>query len=276
MTDNQREASRANGAKSHGPTTVEGRQRSSMNALKHGLTSATQVVLKNEPREEFDLLRQGYLDRFQPADPVELDLIDQMVAASWRLRRIWPVETDTIDDTLDEVTPMLDKRWNDYPESTRTCAALRALNDGKSNFLTNVTRYESHQSRLYRRALHDLIKIRQLKPPAAPPIETIEQNRPEPVPSCPPEQPAPAISGSAPAGRLLSALCALFLALCSVPGSFCNHDFQAPPPLSQVRFAVVGQVHDLPGFLYSFSATMGYRLPTSSCTGRATELTSGS
>ena len=166
MTDNQREASRINGAKSHGPTTVEGRKRSSMNTLKHGLSSTTQVVLNNEPREEFDLLRQGYLDRLQPADPIELDLVEQMVAASWRLRRVWPTETEAIQDAMVEATPYLEKKLGEVPETHRTYfGMLKLMNNG---FGVNLGRYESRQSRLYRRAFQDLIKLRQLKPPASP------------------------------------------------------------------------------------------------------------
>ena len=258
MTDNQREASRINGAKSHGPTTDEGRKRSSMNALKHGLTSTTQVVLNNEPREEFDLLRQGYFDRFQPADPVELDLVEQMVAASWRLRRVWPTETEAIQDAMVEATPYLERKLGEVPETHRTYfGMLKVMNNG---FGIDLGRYESRHSRLYRRALQDLLKLRQQQPPASPPIETTEQGQPDPIPAAPsgagprPAQPQPALP------KLLSALCALFLVLCSFPGSFCNRYFQAPPSPARVRFAMASS----------------YRFPTSNCAGRATELTSGS
>jgi len=244
MTDNQRKASRVNGAKSHGPATVEGRKRSSMNALKHGLSSTTQVVLNNEPREEFDLLRQGYLDRLQPADPMELDLVEQMVAASWRLRRVWPAETEAIQDCMDEATPYLKQKLGEVPETHRTYfGMLKLMNKG---FGVTLGRYESRHSRLYRRAFQDLIKLRQLRPPAAPPIEEPEQDQPDrgagPRPAQPQPEPAPTVAGSRPAQpatalpKLLTTLCVLFLVPCAVPGSFCNYRLQAPPPLSQVRF----------------------------------------
>src|SRR5215467_1114093 len=57
-------AARANGALSHGPTTPEGKARSSQNALQHGLFSTT-VVLATEDPEEFRALLDDYCDYYQ-------------------------------------------------------------------------------------------------------------------------------------------------------------------------------------------------------------------
>jgi hypothetical protein len=90
------ESSRINGAKSRGPKTARGRAFSSQNAISHGLTART-LVLTNESRDEFEQMLNTYLDWLQPSNPVELDLVSDMVAARWRLRRIWSYQSALLD-----------------------------------------------------------------------------------------------------------------------------------------------------------------------------------
>ena len=103
-------ASRANGARSRGPKTPLGKLRSSQNALRHALLSKC-LVLSNESREGFQAFLREHLERFCPADGVELGLIEEMVAAAWRLRRVWAAETRLIENALgaqpstDELAP---------------------------------------------------------------------------------------------------------------------------------------------------------------------------
>jgi hypothetical protein len=73
MSQTKSQIARANGAKSHGPVTAEGKAISSRNSLRHGLTS-TAVVLPGESPEEFQSLLDGYIDQFQPATAVDTNL----------------------------------------------------------------------------------------------------------------------------------------------------------------------------------------------------------
>ncbi len=82
---------RANGARSHGPITAEGKAISSQNSLKHGLTSS-RVVLPHESQEAYDNLEASLVNRFKPADDLESELVQEMAAARWRLRRIEAME----------------------------------------------------------------------------------------------------------------------------------------------------------------------------------------
>jgi hypothetical protein len=77
-------SSRANGALSPGPSTLEAKRISSQNALYRGLFARC-VVLENESREAFDTLMGQHLDRLKPFDGVELGMVEEMVAAHWRL-----------------------------------------------------------------------------------------------------------------------------------------------------------------------------------------------
>jgi hypothetical protein len=86
MTTSRAEASRINGAKSHGPKTEDGRRAASLNAVKHGLTAET-VVLPNESQEEYQAELDDYRQHFAPANKPEADLVRQLTSAHWRLAR---------------------------------------------------------------------------------------------------------------------------------------------------------------------------------------------
>ena len=84
-------ASRANGAKSHGPKTAEGREKSSRNSLTHGFTSKKTIVLKCENEGEFQTMLGYYADTYQPGGPprvptlMDLDNPDNLLRdAAWR------------------------------------------------------------------------------------------------------------------------------------------------------------------------------------------------
>jgi hypothetical protein len=51
--------------RSTGPRTDSGKQRSSLNALRHGLTAA--AVLPSEDQAAYDAHRRGFFDEYQPA-----------------------------------------------------------------------------------------------------------------------------------------------------------------------------------------------------------------
>ena len=97
-TKQRRKQAQQNGAKAAGTKTPEGTAKSALNSLRHGLTSKT-LVLQNESRDMFELVRSQHVEKFQPTDPVEMDFVDEMVAAIWRLRRMRTLETALIDFT---------------------------------------------------------------------------------------------------------------------------------------------------------------------------------
>src|ERR1700682_4925148 len=101
---------RRNGAKAAGTKSPAGIQISSQNSLKHGLTSKM-IVLTGESHELFDELHQTYIETFHPTNGVERDLIDQMVASQWRLRRIWIMQTAALDMKMDQQDEELAKAF---------------------------------------------------------------------------------------------------------------------------------------------------------------------
>jgi hypothetical protein len=90
-TAKQAAANRRNAANSTGPRTKSGKTRSSENALKHGL-SAEQVVIFDEDPAAFEALRDDLYAHYQPPDPVDEALVEQVAACIWRLRRVPEIE----------------------------------------------------------------------------------------------------------------------------------------------------------------------------------------
>jgi hypothetical protein len=83
-TEAQRAASRANGAKSRGPTTPEGLARSRANALKHGLTGQG-AVLPPDLAADADAKERTYRRALRPEGQLQRDLVRRAALASVRL-----------------------------------------------------------------------------------------------------------------------------------------------------------------------------------------------
>ncbi len=88
----QIDANRLNALKSTGPNTEEGKSRSSMNALRHGLT-AGEVVLPHENEDDYETMREGMLESYAPQNPAEVAVVEELADAYWRLLRLRRVET---------------------------------------------------------------------------------------------------------------------------------------------------------------------------------------
>jgi hypothetical protein len=82
--------------RSTGPRTPAGKQRSSLNALRHGLTAAS-PVLPSEDQAAYDAHRRGFFDEYQPATPTESQLTQELADTAWRLNRIPSLEAALLD-----------------------------------------------------------------------------------------------------------------------------------------------------------------------------------
>jgi hypothetical protein len=96
LSDAQLAANRANAELSTGPRTEEGKQRSSLNAMKHGLTGRT-VVLPKENQEEYRAFAKRITDSLEPGTPVEEELAQVIADQYWRLRRVKAIEDELVE-----------------------------------------------------------------------------------------------------------------------------------------------------------------------------------
>jgi len=193
-TEKRAEAARINGAKSRGPKTPEGKARSSQNSLKHGAYSRCALLLANEEAPVFDSFRDAFLAKFQPADPVETSLVDEMVFARWRMRRYWFAQDATIDLELIRQIPFIEQEFDHISEPGRLSRAITTLVDD-SGSLDFLHRVESRCNRQFHRALKDLLHLQsQRTPPSTnsktPEIKNDESN-PSPTQPSPDQQPMP-------------------------------------------------------------------------------------
>jgi len=83
---------RANSRHSTGPRTAAGKQRSSLNALRHGLTASSAVQPSEDPAAYANHGRR-FFDEYQPATPTETQLTQELADTAWRLNRIPSLET---------------------------------------------------------------------------------------------------------------------------------------------------------------------------------------
>jgi hypothetical protein len=81
------ERNQQNAQKSCGPRTITGKARSSQNALKTGLYSAT-ALLRDEDPEEYRTHAESYAVSLKPQDPVQADLVKTISDNVWCLRRV--------------------------------------------------------------------------------------------------------------------------------------------------------------------------------------------
>ena len=138
------EASRRNGAKSRGPKTLEGKARSSRNALKHGLRAHKHIVLPQEDAAEFAEFHAALMKDLAPVGALQTVLARRIAIAAWRLARADRLEAEVLDERgYDNASPglalirdgngtrsmetLLRYRGAAMAEFTRSLRALQAL-----------------------------------------------------------------------------------------------------------------------------------------------------
>lgn len=182
-SERQKNASRQNGAKSHGPVTPEGKAKCSLNALKHGLLS-TISSLSCEEEVHFREIEQSYIARFQPRDAVEQGLVEQIAWAHYRMRLCWIDDLTILSLQVAADRDDVNKEW-DTPNNHdhRALATIASLKD--SNALALVQRYSRSLAMQSERAIKLLLQLQKLPlQPAAiqPPAEDAPElpNGPDP------------------------------------------------------------------------------------------------
>jgi hypothetical protein len=168
---------------SKGPITAEGREKSSRNSLDHGFTSKKTIVLNCENEGEFREMLGRYAATYQPGSPVEEGLVNEMVAARWRMQRLRLIETALLDSEMQRELPEAETSDD---AAFQLAFAFRRLVD-ESRAISLASRYESRLHRIHERSHRTLRELQQTRTQ-----ETSEPVSPEPVHPQPPAEPVPA------------------------------------------------------------------------------------
>jgi hypothetical protein len=107
LSEARLQANKANAQLSTGPRTPEGKAISAANSRTHGLCSKD-LVIAPEEQPEFDALQADHFRELKPDNVIEQTLFEQVVAASWNLRRIRRIEA-ALQDGLDPLAAIKDE-----------------------------------------------------------------------------------------------------------------------------------------------------------------------
>jgi hypothetical protein len=149
------EINRANAQKSTGPRTPAGKQRSSLNALRHGLTGHT-IVLPSEDQAAYQRHSRSFLDEYQPQGATETQLVQSITDVSWQLNRAAAVETNLFSLGITESE---DRIRASHPDAETALAIALAYREHNRAF-ANLGIYRQRLAREFERTL---ILLRQIQ-----------------------------------------------------------------------------------------------------------------
>jgi hypothetical protein len=174
-TPKQIAASRANGARSKGPVTAQGKLNSSRNSTRHGLFAQT-IVLEDEKKEEFFTLLNELLDEHQPATPTETIMVEAIAAARWRQDRIWGMQKVAFDHDVSS---------SSTPSSPPPLRAVLSLHNSPERVRTHelLLRYDIAFDRQISRALLRLQQLQDRNKRSEGPAEPHPEPAAQPSPS---------------------------------------------------------------------------------------------
>ena len=154
VSERRIEANRRNAQKSTGPRSIDGRARSSMNALRHGITGQVSIMTV-EDRGAHDKFVQELIESLRPEGAVELQFASVIAEDFWRLQRIRAVENDMF--ALGNFSEAADIDV-DHPEIHASLTRAQTFLDRSKDF-ERLTLYEQRINRAIeknRRQLEEL------------------------------------------------------------------------------------------------------------------------
>ena len=155
QTSDRAAVNKANAQKSTGPRTEAGKQRSKLNALRHGLTGHT-IVLPTEDYSAYQRHSQAFLDEYRPQGATETQLVQSLLDSSWQLNRAAAVETNLFSLGITESE---DRIRASHPDAETALAMALTYREHNRAF-ANLGIYRQRLAREFERTL---ILLRQIQ-----------------------------------------------------------------------------------------------------------------
>ena len=212
-SEKQVRANQRNARKSTGPKTPKGKEAVRLNALKHGLL-AQEVLLPGEDEAALKELGDRLTDELQPVGELENLLVERIITAYWRLRRLGRVEAGIFAwelydvlatraeqearnyerSVLDELGASREiKDKHKHREALSKAQEMKAKQDAETatlgltfirdlkqaNSFSKLSRYETALERSLYKALHELQRLqaaRLLTESSVPPPAVLDAN----------------------------------------------------------------------------------------------------
>ena len=148
------ETNRANAQHSTGPRTEAGKKKSSLNALRHGLTGQI-VVMPTDDLAAYQHHVESFADEYHPQGPTEAHLVQALADTSWRMNRAAALESNVLSLALAPTSDQIDG-----------ALAMAAALESQSKALSNLSLHTQRLSRQFERTvaqLRELQKTRQIR-----------------------------------------------------------------------------------------------------------------
>jgi len=148
---NRAETNRANAQSSTGPRTEAGKKRSSLNALRHGLTGHT-IVLPSDDLVAYERHCQEVHDQYRPKNKMEVLLAQMLADLAWRLNRITAIEANMLTMGINEHSDSVDTENHQAHSALAMAQAFRQ----QSRDLANLSMYEQRLATRFQKTLKQL------------------------------------------------------------------------------------------------------------------------
>jgi hypothetical protein len=160
VSEKKRLANQRNAHKSTGPKTAEGKKRSKLNAVTHGVF-CQEIILMKEDQPLYKDLRRQFIRDLKPQRMIEMQMVDKIVECTWKQRRLrvseaTQYELELRDELADKGTTWeAEMARNDPADYCAPVAMTRMLARDEAN-LEHYSRLDQRLQNMIHRCLKEL------------------------------------------------------------------------------------------------------------------------